>query len=119
MKKFVNDGQNAYISLIKLEMSHLSNKFHFSEVPGSMNAMVPVQSIKMTPERHHVNFAWDPLRSYFDEPQKKMELFFYIYVFYKRSTNYFRAFCVKFANYAAKKMLLTDAFGHYVQQPSS
>ena len=31
----------------------------------------------------HVNFARDPLHSYFDEPQKKKEIhFFYIYIFF-------------------------------------
>ena len=27
-------------------------------------------SLKQNQCRHHVNFTWDPLRSYFDEPQK-------------------------------------------------
>ena len=41
--------------------SELRNKFHFSEVHGSMNATGHVK---------HVNFACDPLRSYFHEPLK-------------------------------------------------
>ena len=42
----------------------LRSKFHFSEVHGSMNATGHMQS------RRHINFARDPLRSYFHEPQK-------------------------------------------------
>ena len=40
----------------------LRDEFYFSEAHESMNAMGHVQS--------HVNFARDPLRSYFHEPQK-------------------------------------------------
>ena len=43
---------------------HLRNKISFSEGHGSMNAMGHVQS------KCHVNFALDPLRSYFHDPQK-------------------------------------------------
>ena len=33
---------------------------------------------------------------------RKDEIHFYIYIFYNRSTHYFRVFSVKFAKYAAK-----------------
>ena len=44
---------------------YLRNKFHFSEVHESMNATGPGAKFG-----RHVNFARDPLRSYFHEPQK-------------------------------------------------
>ena len=50
---------------------YLRNKFNFSEVHGSMTATSHVQS--------HVNFARDPLRSYFHEPQIKLIYFLYLH----------------------------------------
>ena len=50
-----------------------------------------------------LNFARDKLRSYLNEPQNKMKFIFLLYIFYSRSTHYFRAFCVKFINYTVKK----------------
>ena len=44
-------------------------KFIFSKVHRSMNAMGPMQCLGVT------YFARDPLRSYFDEPQKN-EIYF-------------------------------------------
>ena len=58
---------------------YLRNKFHFPEVHGSMNATGHVQS-KWRPR--HDNFAWDPLRSYFHEPQKnEIHLLYLHFVF--------------------------------------
>ena len=59
------------IPLLHSKNQYFRNNFHFSEVHRSTNAMGHMQS------RRHVNFAWDPLRSYFDEPQKN-----YIHVWY-------------------------------------
>ena len=52
---------------------YLRNKFHFSEIHGRIYAMGYVQS------RRHVNFAQDPLRSYFHEPQKNEIHLLYLY----------------------------------------
>ena len=59
---------------IRNYLIHLRNKFHFSEVHGSMNATGHVQS--------HVNFARDLLRSYFHDPQKnEIHLLYLHFVF--------------------------------------
>ena len=61
-----------------------------------MNATGHVQSI---------NFARDPLRPYFDEPQKKKnEIILFTFV-YNRSAHYFRAFSMKIVNYVAKNVI--------------
>ena len=48
---------------------NIRDEFHFSEVHRSMNATVPCKVNDVT------YFARDPLRSYFDEPQKN-EIYF-------------------------------------------
>ena len=56
--------------------NHLRNKFHFSEVHRSMNAVGSLQS------KWHPNIARDPLRSYFDELFRKNEIhFLYLHFF--------------------------------------
>ena len=67
---------------IALEINfHLKNKFHFSEVHGSMNATGHVQS-KWRPKGRHINFARDLLGSYFHEPQKnELHLLYLRFVF--------------------------------------
>ena len=64
----------------------LRNKFHFSEVHGSMNVTGPVQShvnFAREPFGRHVNFARDPLRSYFHEPQKNEIHLLYLHFVFK------------------------------------
>ena len=60
------------------------SKFHFSEVHGS---------------RRHVNFAWDPLHSYFHE-LRKMKIIFYkiILCLYIVFVHYLWNFYLNFAN---------------------
>ena len=66
----------------------------------------------------HVNFAWDPLRSYSDDLQKnEIHLSYVHFVF----TSVSFIICENFINILQskrKETLLTDAFGYYVQQPS-
>ena len=61
-----------------------------------MNAMGHLQS-KF--KGHHDNFARDPLRSYYDEPQKKMKLKFVS----NQILHYFQAYSVKFMKYVSVK----------------
>ena len=69
---------------------------------------------------HHLNFPRDPLRSYFDEPQKnEIHFFIYIYISIQPFNALFSTFSCKVCKLHGEQMLLTDAFGHYVQQPSS
>ena len=67
----------------------LRNKFHFSEVHGSMNATGHVR---------HVNSARDPLRSYFHEPLKNEIHLLYLYFVF---TSFF-FFCSLFVNVLSK-----------------
>ena len=57
-----------------MQSSQLINKFHFYDIHRGMNAMGRVQS-----KGRHVNFARDPLRSYFDECQN-LKFISYIYI---------------------------------------
>ena len=77
----MTDKQNVTVTFL-LKYWHyeeyLRNKFHFSDIHQSMNAVGRMQS-KWRPK---VNFACDPLHSYFDECQK-----IYIHLLY---LHYFR-----------------------------
>ena len=51
---------------LHISVQYLRNTFYFSEVHRSMNALMGL----VQKEGRHINFVRDPLRSYFDEPQK-------------------------------------------------
>ena len=95
---------------------HLGNKFHFSEVHGSMNAMGPVQrkcrlkGVTLTLYGTHYVHTSITLRKY------EFHFFLYLHVLQPFDA-LFSSFLCKFANYTAKQMLLSDAFGYYIQQP--
>ena len=60
---------------------YLRNKFHFSEVHGSLNTTGQVQS-KWQPKGVMLTLQGDPLRSYFHEPQKnEIHLLYLHFVF--------------------------------------
>ena len=71
----------------------------------------------MTTKGCHVNFAWDPLGSYFDETkcQKNEICFSYIYPLFFNIIiiHYLWSLNVNLGTYAVKK---TDVFGYYIQR---
>ena len=73
----------------------------------------------VTPEGRNVNVARDPLRSYFDEPQKKWNSFLIFTFFLQRFYALFSRYLCKVCKLHGEIMLLTNAFGHYFQQPSA
>ena len=69
---------------------YLRNKFHFSEVHGSMNATGHVQ--KVTPEGHHINFPQDRC-IHTSMNLRKMKFISYIY------TLFLHRFCLLFVEF--------------------
>ena len=59
---------------VKKQSINIRDQFHFSVVHQRMNVMGPVQSSGV------IYFAWDLLRSYFDEQQKNEIYFLNIYI---------------------------------------
>ena len=66
------------------------------------------------PERRHVNFARDPLRSYFHEPQKsEIHLLYLHFVF----TSFLFTICeifISILQISGEEKLYSDVFGYYV-----
>ena len=62
---------------------------------------------------HHVNFARDPLRSYFHEPQKN-EIHLFTLCFYIVFVHYFWNFDLNLANKRRRKVII-QSNGYYVQ----
>ena len=69
---------------------------------------------KVTPKWCHINFAWDPLRSYFDEPQKKWNSTLIFILFLHRFCSLFVKFwfisCKIRAKKSYKPMCLVTTF---------
>ena len=82
---------------------YLRNKFNFSEVHGSMNITGHVQSKGRPWGGRHVNFAWDPLRSYFHAPQKNEIHLIFTLCFYIVFAYYLWNFDLNLANKRQRK----------------
>ena len=70
----------------------------------------------MTTKGCHVNFAWDPLGSYFDETKcqkNEIHLLYLPFIFYIIIIHYLWSLNVNLGTYAVKK---TDVFGYYIQR---